>query len=72
MHYGRRVACDGGEVQTLQCEECKRTAAARGAGWIAFRVDTGDGADAREFIVYCPDCARRELGDRARSARPIH
>src|SRR6478735_4044110 len=55
-HYPRLVVCD----------ECGRTAEADcpAAGWVAFRVDLADDPDPPEVVVYCPECAAHEFGER--------
>jgi hypothetical protein len=42
------------------CSECG-AAAREGAGWRAFVVGGYDGDDV-EIVVFCPDCAEREVG----------
>jgi hypothetical protein len=52
----------------LQCEECERTAATASDArrWRAYFAGDPEIDDPREelVVVYCPECARREFGQR--------
>jgi hypothetical protein len=45
----------------LKCQECGAETETAEA-WTAFLVDLPDDPDTPEVIVFCPTCARRELG----------
>jgi hypothetical protein len=49
----------------LRCEECgwEPDVAVHAAGWVAFVVDLADDPDPPAVVVYCPQCAARELDD---------
>ena len=51
-HHPRPVA--------VKCSECGATARAGADGWRAYVVGGYDGEDP-EVVVFCPDCADREL-----------
>ena len=55
---------DDYSLQTLHCEECREEAQAGSVGWLVFEVDLPDDPDPAELVVYCPECAARELGTR--------
>ena len=48
----------------LRCVECGREQAASEPGWKAYL--TTDEDEPAEAVVYCPECARREFGERNR------
>jgi ribosomal protein L44E len=45
----------------LICVECGKLSGARADGWRAY-LTSGEDEPARA-VIYCPTCARRELGD---------
>jgi len=50
----------------VRCDECGKEpeVEAHALGWVAYRVDLADDPDAPEVTIYCPDCAKREFGER--------
>jgi DNA-directed RNA polymerase subunit RPC12/RpoP len=46
-----------------KCVECGREKSAGERGWKAYL--TADEEEPAEAVVYCPECAEREFGDRA-------
>jgi hypothetical protein len=54
----RRHASDA--VPVIMCMECKRQIVVFARGWRAYLTDDTFGPE--EAVVYCPDCAERELG----------
>jgi hypothetical protein len=52
-------------MPTLRCEECVREVEETAAvGWRAFVVSHPEVDDSPYRVTYCPECARREFGDR--------
>jgi hypothetical protein len=47
----------------LRCEECDVVAVGDAGGWSAYRFRDPDHEEKTLVVVYCPDCAQRELGD---------
>lgn len=54
----RRHASDA--VPVIVCNECGRKTVVFRRGWRAYLTDDTFGPE--EAVVYCPDCAERELG----------
>jgi hypothetical protein len=57
-----RRATDG--VRVLACAECPRVSSVSARGWKAYRSDDPETEEPPELAFYCPDCARREFGQR--------
>jgi hypothetical protein len=52
---------DSGRV--LVCIECDANSSGNAPGWCAMIADDPDEPGDPEVVVYCPECAARELGE---------
>ena len=51
--------------RSLVCAECGAVSEAGAVGWRAYLADDGEAA-----VAFCPECAKREFGERRGRAMP--
>jgi hypothetical protein len=53
-----------GETHVLACAVCPRISSVTAHGWRAYRSDDPETDEPPRLAFYCPECSRKEFGDR--------